>query len=90
MSIKEITTQLYDLSIAGYFNREKFTKARLETYINTMLRTGDSLIMEVALPDGWWLCEVQKVNGAGYDYYIPDTREQETALKRKLTQGAGA
>ena len=27
MTIKEITNQLYDLSVGGYFNREKFTKA---------------------------------------------------------------
>ena len=69
MTIREISSQLFSLSVGGFFNREKFTKNRLETQL-----------------DGWWYFTVTKYadRADGFDYYIPDTREQESAIKNKL------
>ena len=56
MTKLELTTQLMNLAVAGYFNGEKFSKERLNTYIGKMCRNnGDKLYMEIALPDGRWL-----------------------------------
>lgn len=53
MTKLELTTQLMDLAVAGYFNSEKFSKSRLNNYISKMCRNaGDKLFMEISLPDG--------------------------------------
>lgn len=84
MTKSELTTQLMDLAVAGYFNSEKFTKERLNNYISKMCRnTGDKLFMEISLPDGRWLFKITHYADGEWDYYIPDTREQEA----KLTAG---
>lgn len=89
MTIHEITNQLYDMSVAGYFNGEKFTKEQLGSYIRNFTRectmkVGESHYMEIALPDGWWLMKISKFGKGEFEYYIPDTREQELKLKQKL------
>lgn len=81
MTIKEVVNQIYDLSVGGYFNGEKFTKERLNKYITNMLRTGNWLVMNIALPDGRWWMEVRRYANNEYDYYIPDNREQEKNVK---------
>ena len=81
MNIREITNQLYDLSVGGYFNGEKFTKTRLNSYITNMFKTGNKLVMQIALPDGWWFFKINKFANNEYDYTIPDTREQEQRIK---------
>lgn len=81
MTKTEIINQLYDLSVGGYFNGEKFTKTRLNTYITNMFRTGNKLIMQIALPDGWWFFKINKFDNNEYNYTIPDTREQEQRIK---------
>lgn len=85
MTIYEVTTQLHRLSVGGYFNGKKFTVKELRTYILSMFRAGgNSLIMTIALPDGWWYFEILQNDKYGYDYVIPDTREQENHIKNKL------
>ena len=81
MNIREITNQLYDLSVGGYFNGEKFTKTRLNSYITNMFKTGNKLVMQIALPDDWWFFKINKFANNEYDYTIPDTREQEQRIK---------
>lgn len=78
MTINEVTEQLYDLAIAGYFNGEKFTKARLKKYITSMFKDGSKkLVMNIALPDGRWFFHITQYSPNEFDYYIPDTREAE-------------
>lgn len=84
MTKTEIVNQLFDLSVAGYFNGEKFTKTRLNAYITNMLKTGNRLIMNIALPDGRWYFYINKYCDNEYDYVIPDTREQEERILRFL------
>ena len=85
MTKLELTTQLMNLAVAGYFNSEKFTKERLNNYISKMCRNiGDKLYMEISLPDGRWLFKITQYADGEWDYYIPDTREQEDKLTAEL------
>ena len=78
MTKLELTSQLMTLSVAGYFNGEKFSKSRINNYIGKMCRNaGDKLFMEIALPDGRWLFRITHYADGDWDYYIPDTRAQE-------------
>lgn len=94
MTLREVSTQLFDLSIDGFFNREKFSRARLHNYLRDMLREPqalaipNTLVIEIALPDGWWHCTVSRF-GTMFDYWIPDTREQEAKLLEKLVSAGG-
>ena len=81
MNKKELIDQVYSLSVAGYFNREKFTKKRFSDYVTAMLKgSRKSFVVEIALPDGWWFLEITYYGKGFYLYYLPDTREQEINL----------
>lgn len=91
MTLREISSQLHSLSVDGFFNRQKVTVRWLEDYISTMLvRSGNksnALVMEIALPDGWWFFTIHKFKDGGkfgFDYTIPDTREQEARILSDL------
>ena len=92
MTIHELSEQLHSLSVGGYFNREKFSVERLQAQIEALTRTSDSVIFEIALPDGWWYFKIYKYGmerGRGqYDYYIPETRDQELRIKNELFRSA--
>lgn len=85
MTLHEVSSQLYKLSLGGFFNHEKFTQKQLDNMLSANMREARSnaipnaFVMEIALPDGWWYCTINKC-GAEYDYCIPDTREQEKCL----------
>jgi len=90
MTLTEVTNQLYNLSIDGFFNGEKRTKEWLKGYIQKLTRPElekHSIIFDIALPDGWWFVKVERrddVEKGFYDYYIPDTRTQERTLLDEL------
>ena len=81
MTLHEVCEQLHSLAIGGYFNGEKFTLCRLTQQIRSAFRTplkaGNRYVMQIALPDGWWYCYIIEYAKGEFDYYIPDTREQE-------------
>lgn len=92
MTIHEISNQLHALSVNSFFNGEKFTKRELEHYINNCFEKGslklkNRLVMEINLRDGKWLFTVDRFSDSvsGFDYYIPDTREQEARIWELLT-----
>lgn len=92
MTLKETAKRLFDQAIGGYFNGEKFTEKRLyDTIVSGMKNCEynaikNAYVMQIALPDGWWYCKVTKYGNKAdeYDYYIPETREQEQKLKDKF------
>lgn len=93
MTIHELSNHLYNLSVGGYFNGEKFTRRQLELHIRSAFKSEATLkiphqyVMEIALPDGRWMFSVNHYNSAadGFDYTIPDNRDQEQALRDLLT-----
>lgn len=94
MTIHDVASQLHSLSVDGYFNGEKFSVKQLQNYIADMFRSEETLaiantiVMEIALRDGRWLFSVTHYNNKpdGFDYMIPDTREQEDELFARLTK----
>lgn len=94
MTLREVSSQLFDLSVDGFFNREKFSRRRLHDYLRIMLREPqhnaipNTFVLEIALPDGWWHCTVSRF-GTMFDYWIPDTRDQESRLLEKLAAASG-
>lgn len=85
MTKLEVINQLADLSVNNIFNGERFSKQRLNTYISKMCRNiGDSLVMNISLPDGDWYFRINRYSAGGYDYYIPETREQEMRIVEEL------
>lgn len=94
MTLREVVDQVYSLSIGGFFNRQKVTKKWLYNYLNTLLRTKEKVpqrvVMEIALPDGWFYFSVNSfIDGGciGFDYFIPDTKEQSEQLFQSLVSG---
>lgn len=94
MTLHEISTQLHSLTLGGFVNGEKFTRHELESNLRRWMRDCEhkkirnSHVVEICLMDGRWLCEIHKFADSpdGYDYYIPDTREQEQRIWDALTK----
>lgn len=92
MTLHDVSNALYNISVGGYFNGEKFTKSRLYSYIKNAFRDEVRLpipgrvIMEISLPDGRWFMSINHYNDKpdGYDWWIPDTREQSDGLINQL------
>ena len=85
MTKLELVNQLADLAVDNCFNGETFGKKRLYAYISKMCRNiGDSVVMNITLPDGDWYFKINKYSATDFDYYIPDTREQELRLVEEL------
>lgn len=83
MTLRQTTDQIFKLALGGYINHEKYTADRFYRQCRALLRNGTTtLTFEIALPDGWWFFEVNKYADRpdGYDYFIPETREQEEKL----------
>lgn len=93
MTLHDISTQLHNLT-GGHINGERFSKQELEGAIRRWMRNPEGLkipnrfVIEVELKDGRWLATIDRFADSpdGYDYYIPDTREQEDLLRKALTE----
>lgn len=84
MTFIETTNQIYDLTIEGYINGEKFTRSQFKEAVKHWFLTGNRYIIEVCLPDGRWLCKISKFANGEWDYFLPETREQEDHLYAEL------
>lgn len=88
MTLLEVSNQLYDLSLDGFFNHQKVTRDWVYDVLNTSLvRAGGNAkkhVLEIALPDGWWFATVYKFSNGEYDYSIPDTKEDNKAVLDSL------
>lgn len=87
MTIHEIVNQLFHLSVNSRFNGDTFTRQELEGYIRKAFipnRIKEPLFMSIRLndSDSDWLFTVDRFSDSsdGFDYYIPDTREEEKRL----------
>ncbi|MCD7824203.1 MAG: hypothetical protein LUG86_09375 [Oscillospiraceae bacterium] len=96
MTLNQAADQIYNLSLGGYFNREKFTADGWRRHVNVLMRHPETLkihntlVQEIALEDGHWLFTISyipscKGDGRGeYGWAIPETREEEQRLKERL------
>lgn len=79
MTLHDVSTQIYSLT-GGHVNGEHYSLAQLEKCISIWCRNANGhYIGIVSLADGDWLYELT-CGDYGYDYSIPDTREQENRL----------
>lgn len=91
MTLHETAQSLYNLSVSGWFNHEKFSFSQFENFVKNLfkgnLKLGNKAVIEISLPDGWWLCEVIHYSDRndGWSYEIPETREQEKRIWNALT-----
>ena len=91
MTLHETIQSVYGLTVAGYINREKMTLTAFEGYIKNLFKGNTKLsnrvVVEIALPDGWWLCQIIRFADRrdGFNYEIPETREQEQRIWKALT-----
>ena len=83
MTLKEVVGQVHGMAVDGTFNGQNFTKKELEFYLSNLFRVSNKVFMTVVLPDGEWVFRVNKLSD-GYDYVLPDNREQEKRLVREL------
>ena len=86
MTLRDCTSQIFKLSVAGYINGEKFIYSRFDKMVRAMFR-GDTkkYIGEICLPDGRWWFKISRFKDGEYGYYIPETKEQNTILAKELT-----
>ena len=91
MTLNNVCNQLVSMAMAGRINGEKFNDYTLANYLEhwfapDRVRPDNKWFMTISLPDGEWMFYVYRYNNTpdGYDYYIPDTREQEAKLKAML------
>ena len=83
MTLHDVSTQIFNLT-NGRVNGEQFSLLQLQANIATWCRIGEGrYIGSVTLPDGEWLYKLTK-GDYGYDYFIPDTRDQENRLYDEL------
>lgn len=81
MTKGEVLKQVYDLSVHGNFNHEeKWSFSQFKKYVTEKFNNEkrNSIIMEIELPDGWWFFMIEKLQRGMWDYYIPDTREENS------------
>lgn len=84
MTIHTVSSHLVDLS--KVINGEHFSKPRLEAMLNSLFRVSDRYIGTILLPDGEWFFMVTRyaTKPDGFDYYIPDNRDDNERLANLL------
>lgn len=82
MTLHEVTNQIYNLSVHGCINGEKFTEQRFYKLVKSIMSANNIYIFQIALQDGLWYASINKYanRSDGYDYFIPNNREQEKIL----------
>ena len=91
MTLTQAADQLYNLSVGGYFNREKFTADTWRKHVTSLMRQPEALkipntlVQEIALEDGHWLFTISYFpESQEYGWCIPETREEEQRLMNQL------
>lgn len=83
MTLHDVAHQLFTICkpIPCYINQEKRkSEAEVRDLLKHWLcKEQDRYICELAMPDGRWHVLLTR-DGSYYDYYLPETREQEQKL----------
>lgn len=85
MTLKEACNRVYNLTIAGYINGEKFTADRFYRQTASLFQDREApcqVWFAVAQPDGWWYSTINQYRKGEFDWTIPETREQEARIIR--------
>ena len=82
MTLSSVSSSLLSLSVNNTignirWTRKSFTEALARAFAHP---AAVGVTYEISLPDGDWFCEVYKTGPHHYDYYIPETRDQEARV----------
>lgn len=80
MTKRELINQVFSLS-NGKLNRSEMTRAEFISDCVSQLEKYRHAWFSITLPDGDWLMFVDHNPTWGWDYMIPDSREQEKAFE---------
>ena len=89
MTKNEVYKQVYDLSVRGRFNHQKWSFLRFKGVCDTRFEDDNCnhIILEILMPDGWWHMVIHRLrihDDVIWDYYIPDTKDEENMLRREF------
>ena len=86
MTFREMTQQIFNLSVPSSFSERKrycFTSEKPWTYnfitnhMKKILKGNTSCLWPICLPDGRWIIKITQLGRGQWDYYIPETKAQE-------------
>ena len=84
MTKNEVLKQAYGLSVNGNFNHDSgWSYSKFKAYVDEKFNENPEkyyIIMEIELPDGWWALKIMKIRDGLWDYFIPDTKEQNNLV----------
>ena len=85
MTLVQMADSVYKWSYGHVLNGEKHTKEGFRYWFERMFFLNDrkNVLFSMAMPDGEWFCVATHYDD-GYDYYVPDTREQEGELIKRF------
>lgn len=98
MTINQLADQVLRSAVDNRINGEKFTKKRFIIYVERLMSAGPAiphtLVLDIELPDGRWNFTVGHDPRSddfrdGYDWWVPDTREDEARLVDHLMEACG-
>ena len=85
MTLAEMAKAVYKHSVGHVLNGQKMKEADMHYWFKRMLNGKKSVVFTMQFPDGEWLCEAVHEDW-GYDYIVPDTREEEAKILQKFLQ----
>ena len=84
MTFNQMVDSIYRNSMGHVLNGEKHTKEGFREWFSKMFKDNPrhNVVYTMKFPDGEWICLATQYSDKndGYDYYVPDTRGQETEL----------
>ena len=89
MTKSDVINQLYSLS-HDFDGKKGLPKKWLKDFVDSSFNSDsvDNAYSTIVLPDGEWFFEIYK-NKYGWNYFIPETREQEAFLFLEICEKKG-
>lgn len=88
MTLIQMSDHVYKFSKGHVLNGQKNSKDNFRYWFSHMFDGNKEVLFSMAFADGEWYCIAQH-NAHGYDYFVPDTREQETRLVKEFHKKKG-
>lgn len=81
MTLNQMSDMIWKHSVGHVLNGQRNTKDNFRFWFKRMFSNGkQKVLFSMNYPDGEWLCMAIHDPRFGYDYIVPDTREEESKL----------
>lgn len=91
MTKADVMRQVYNLSVNGTFDGEHLSFTKFKSVVEDMLEHTkeksnlfDCAVIKIKLPDGVWNMSITRFCDGTWDYFIPETREEERKVYGKV------